>query len=136
MSIEDRNLKAGQKLVATYKKQDYSCLVKSTKDGLRFVLDDGTEYKSPSSAGSAVMGGSACNGWRFWTPASEAKKQAGSKAATKKASSKKASTFQPMEDQKGAKKGNVRYFCSACMDAFEAPDGVKPIGCPNGHPAE
>src|SRR3546814_1952134 len=24
-------------------------------------------YKSPSAAGSAVMGGTACNGWRFWS---------------------------------------------------------------------
>jgi hypothetical protein len=35
--------------------------VKSTKDDLRFVLDGGAEYESPSSAGSAVMGGNACN---------------------------------------------------------------------------
>jgi hypothetical protein len=138
MSIEDRNLKAGQRLVATYKKQDYACTVKSTKDGLRFALDDGTEYKSPSSAGSAVMGGSACNGWRFWTPASEAKKAAATKAETKKAPAKKKAklTFAPMDDQAGASDGNVRFFCSGCQDAFEAPKGVTPVGCPQGHPAE
>jgi len=135
LSIEDRNLKAGTKLVATYKKQEHSCTVRSTKDGLRFVLDDGTEYKSPSSAGSAVMGGSACNGWRFWTPASEAKKAAASTAESKKAAKKgKAKpTFEPMTDQAGASKGSVRYFCSACMDAFDSPRGVTPVGCPKGH---
>ena len=138
MSIEDRNLKANTKLVANYKKQEFVCTVKSTKDGLRYVLEDGTEYKSPSSAGSAVMGGSACNGWRFWTPASEPKKQAATKAETKKAASKKRAkpTFEPLEDQAGAADGMVKYFCSACMDAFEAPMGVNPIGCPQGHKAE
>jgi hypothetical protein len=135
VTIEDRNLRAGQKLVATYKKQDHTCTVKATKDGLRYVLEDGSEFKSPSSAGSAVMGGSACNGWRFWTPASEAKKQATSKAEAKKtaAKTKAGATFEPMPDQKGATTGQVRYFCSACMDAFEAPAGVTPVGCPRGH---
>lgn len=137
MTIEDRNLKAGTKLVATYKKQEHTCTVKSTKDGLRFVLEDSMEYKSPSSAGSAVMGGSACNGWRFWTPTSEAKKVAATKAESKRAAKKKAKpTFAPMDDQDGASEGNVRYFCSACMDSFEAPVGVTPVGCPQGHPAE
>jgi hypothetical protein len=83
------------------------------------------------------MGGSACNGWRFWTPASEAKKAAASKAGSKKAAKKKAKpTFLPMDDQAGASQGNVRYFCSACMDSFEAPKGVTPVGCPKGHKAE
>ena len=137
MSIEDRNLKTGTKLVAKYKGREHTCIVKGTKDGLRFGLEDGTEYKSPSSAGSAVMGGSACNGWRFWTPASEAKKAAAYKADVKKAAKKKVKpTFAPMDDQAGASEGNVRFFCSGCQDAFEAPAGVQPIGCPQGHKAD
>lgn len=67
MSIENRNLKAGTKLVARYKGTEYSAEVVKTKDGMRYRLEDEREFKSPSSAGSAVMGGSACNGWRFWT---------------------------------------------------------------------
>lgn len=141
MSIEDRNLKTGTKLVATYKKQEFTCTVKGTKDGLRFVLDDGREFKSPSSAGSAVMDGSACNGWRFWTPASGSAKigpKGDAKTKAKKAPARKKAhpAFAPMDDQTGATEGNVRYFCSACMDAFDAPDGVQPTGCPDGHPAE
>jgi hypothetical protein len=134
VSIEDRNLKAGTKLVATYKGKEYTCTVKGTGDERRYAFQ-GREYKSPSSAGSAVMGGSACNGWRFWTPASEAKKQASDRAETKKAATKKKAkaTFEPLEDQKIATKGQIRYFCSACMDAFEAPVGVSPVGCPKGH---
>jgi hypothetical protein len=48
MSIENRKLKPGTKLVATYRKQEYSCEVVKTKDGLRYWLADGREFKSPS----------------------------------------------------------------------------------------
>jgi hypothetical protein len=32
-----------------------------------YRLEDGREFRSPSSAASAVMGGTAANGWRFWS---------------------------------------------------------------------
>jgi hypothetical protein len=32
-----------------------------------YRLEDGRQFKSPSSAASAVMGGIAANGWRFWS---------------------------------------------------------------------
>ncbi len=68
MAIENRDLPAGTRLVATYKKQAFVCTVEVGEDGkLAFVLEDGKRYSSPSSAGSAVMGGSACNGWRLWS---------------------------------------------------------------------
>ena len=67
MPIENRNLEPGTVLAARYKKQDRTCEVVQTDDGLRYRLDDGTEHKSPSSAGKAAMAGVACNGWRFWT---------------------------------------------------------------------
>ena len=67
MTIEDRNLKAGTKLVARYKGQAYSCTVmEGDGKGPRFMLGDDRVFKSPSAAGSAIMGGNACNGWRFW----------------------------------------------------------------------
>ena len=66
MAIENRDLPAGTRLVATYKKQAIVCTVEAEDGKLAYVLEDGKRYKSPSSAGSAVMGGSACNGWRFW----------------------------------------------------------------------
>jgi len=130
MSIENRNLKAGTKLVARYKGTEYTAEVVKTKDGLRYRLEGGRELKSPSSAGSAVMGGTACNGWRFWTLASEAAK----KPAAKKAKEKP--VFEPMEDQTVAPEGQVRYFCTACMAGFTAPAGAEPVGCPNGHTNE
>jgi hypothetical protein len=68
MSIANRNLKAGQVLAGKHKGKAYTCTVKSTKDGLRFVVEgiDG-EFKMPSGAGAAVFGkGRTCNGWAFW----------------------------------------------------------------------
>src|SRR5438128_8494584 len=65
--IEDRDLRVGTALVARYKKSDRTCEVVETPDGVRYRLDDGTEHKSPSSAGKAAMDGVACNGWRFWS---------------------------------------------------------------------
>ena len=67
MSITDRNLKSGTRLASCYKGREYSADVVQTEEGARYRLEDGREFKSPSSAGSAVMGGKACNGWRFWS---------------------------------------------------------------------
>ena len=127
MAIEDRNLKAGTKLVARYKGKDYACQVIETPDGIRHqVLDQGKTsiHKSPSAAGSAVMGGNACNGWRFWSleGSEDAKPK---KAAKKDAKANGNPGFKRLDDG--------RYFCDSCMDAFDAPKGVTPMGCPKGH---
>ena len=69
MAIEDRNLEVGTHLVASYKRQAHVCTVERAEEGegILFVLEDGRRFKSPSSAGSAIMGGKAVNGWRFWS---------------------------------------------------------------------
>ena len=68
MSIQDRNLKPGTVLVKRYKKQDHRCeVVAGEKGKVLYRLGDGREFTSPSAAGSAVMGGVACNGWAFWS---------------------------------------------------------------------
>lgn len=73
MAIEDRDLKPGTKLTGTYKGKDYACEVVEVKDEksegkvIRYRLEDGQQFKSPSSAASSVMGGKAVNGWRFWS---------------------------------------------------------------------
>ncbi|MGA9047681.1 MAG: hypothetical protein WB588_01685 [Dehalococcoidia bacterium] len=67
MPIENRNLTAGTRLTARYKKQPYSCQVVEGEGGkLRYRLEDGREFKSPSAAGMAVTG-HACDGWMFWS---------------------------------------------------------------------
>jgi hypothetical protein len=111
MSIKDRDLKPGTKLVARYKGQEHTAEV---------VKTDGREFKSPSSAGSAVTG-HACNGWAFWSlPGTEPKVPKKAKAKEQKPAG-----FRKLEDG--------RFWCDACADAFKAPAGVVPIGCPQGH---
>ena len=129
MAIEDRNLAVGTKLVARYKGQEHTAEVVKTEEGLRYRLEDGREFKSPSSAGSAIMGGSACNGWRFWSLAgTEPAKPKAAKKAEKKNGHPGNGLITRLEDG--------RWFCNACMEAFEAPAGVEPQGCPKGHSAE
>jgi hypothetical protein len=99
MPIEDRNVEPGTVLVARYKRQDRRCEVVQTDEGVRYRLDDGTEHRSPSSAGKAAMGGVACNGWRFWSvqrterarrePTPKPAKKAAPKGAAKKPAAKK-----------------------------------------------
>ena len=122
--IEDRNLAAGTKLVARYKGRDFTCQVVDTKEGHRYVVDNGEdfvggEFKSPSSAGSAVMGGSACNGWRFWSLEGQEPKP--------KAKAKKADTADFRRIPGG------RAWCNGCATAFKVEAGTTPTVCPKGH---
>ena len=71
MPIADRNLSPGTALIARYKGTTHRAELVQTEAGLRYRLEDGREFKSPSSAGSAVMGGKSCNGWVLWSVASE-----------------------------------------------------------------
>ena len=62
MAIEDRNLEPGTKLIAKYKKEEYKAEVIAGEDGkVKYRLADGREFKSPSSAGTAITN-KACNG--------------------------------------------------------------------------
>lgn len=89
-------LATGTVLVAKYKGTEHRCEVVSGEDGKRrFRLEDGREFRSPSSAGSAVMDGVACNGWRFWSLAdgaikapSKPTKQTGTQAKAEPESAK------------------------------------------------
>jgi hypothetical protein len=127
MPIENRELAAGTRLVARYKKTDRTCEVVETPDGVRYRLDDGTEHRSPSSAGKAAMGGVACNGWRFWSlegeqkPARAAKPKASKPAKAAKAAPKKAAKAKKGAKAKGkAAKSESRasYGCAACGAEF------------------
>ncbi len=138
MPIENRNLKVGTRLVATYKKQAYVCTVEKAEegDGVVFVLEDGKRYKSPSSAGSAVMGGKAVNGWRFWSvegtePAAKETKEEGEKPKSRSSKAKKVLYRNP--NQQGMAEGKSRWFCTACMKGFVVDEGETPEVCPEGH---
>ncbi|MDP9238947.1 MAG: hypothetical protein M3P30_16390 [Chloroflexota bacterium] len=103
MPIEDRSLKAGTVLTARHKKQDRTCEVVETPDGLRYRLDDGTEHKSPSSAGKVAMGGVACNGWRFWSIQGTEPTLRVSKPKAEKPAKTPAKAKAPAKTKKGAK---------------------------------
>ena len=124
MPIENRSLPAGTRLLARYKGQQHSAEVAQTEDGVRYRLEDGREFTSLSAAGSALMAGKACNGWRFWSLAGEeTAKQPGKTSKRRKDGG--SGLFSRLEDG--------RFFCSACQDAFSAPEGIEPERCPQGH---
>ena len=82
-------IRAGQTLVARYKKQRQTCEVVEHHGRLYFVLPKGRVFKSPSAAGKAVTG-TATNGYRFWSipdkpPAGQAARQQAAQAAAEKA---------------------------------------------------
>jgi hypothetical protein len=134
MPIENRELTAGTRLVARYKKREYTAtVVEGEGGGLRYRLDDGREFKSPSAAGSAVMGGVACNGWRFWSVAGEAEPAPPKKQRKPAKPNAKTQGFHRLPDEEGAEEGTAKFFCDACMEAFEAPAGEEPATCPKGH---
>ena len=136
MAIENRQLPIGTRIWANYKKQRYVCTVEAGEEegSQLFVLEDGSKHKSPSAAGSKVMGGKSVNGWRFWSlkgdePAPEAKPAKQARGGKKK----KSKTVFKTPSQEGMPEGSTRYFCSACMDGFVAEGTEEPEACPKGH---
>ncbi len=137
MAIENRDLPVGTRLVANYKKTRYVCTVEAGEEGegLAFVLEDGSRHKSPSAAGSKVMGGKAVNGWRFWSlegdepaPIQEAKPEKKARGSRKK--STKVIFKTPRQE---VAEGKWSWFCSACMKSFVVEDEEEPQQCPEGH---
>ena len=136
VAIEDRNLTVGTRLMANYRKQAHACMVDKAEEGggILFVLEDGRKFKSASSAASAVMGGKAVNGWRFWSvqDAEPKAKEGGEKSETQASKSKRLVYRVP--NQKGIAEGQSRWFCRACMKGFVLEDGDgQPEVCPEGH---
>ena len=71
MAIENRNLEVGTRLIAKYLKLEYHAEVVAGEGGkVLYQLPDGREFKSPSSAATAITG-KAANGWNFWSVESE-----------------------------------------------------------------
>jgi ParB-like chromosome segregation protein Spo0J len=110
-------------------KKERTAEVVQTDDGVRYRLDDGTEHKSPSSAGKAAMGGVACNGWRFWSLEGDAKPARAAKAKAAKAAKAKAAPKKSGKAKKAKKGGKAKgkavksesrasYGCAACGAEF------------------
>ena len=108
MALENRKLEVGTKLEARYKKEVHQAeVVAGEGDKTLIRLAAGREFTSVSAAGSAVMGGVACNGWRFWSlEGAEEEKPSQPKAKAKKAS-------------KAKKEGDRKIACGDCGKEFE-----------------
>ncbi len=143
MPITNRNLQPGTRLVATYKKIEYSALV--LEDGrIRVDSDaaDQPEFKSLSAAGSAIMGGIACNGWRFWSVDGDdaGGAQRAARVATEqieaaqKPKGKKLITRVP--NQKGVPDGSLKIWCASCLKSHVIEGDTVPDVCPEGHSTE
>ena len=66
-AIENKNREVGTKLIARYKKEEYRAEVVAGEEGrVKYRLADGREFKSLSSADTAITG-KACNEWAFWS---------------------------------------------------------------------
>ncbi len=138
MAIENRELAAGTRLVASYRKQAFVCTVTEGDDGKSaFVLEDGRRFKSPSAAGSAVMGGTACNGWRFWSVEGEEPAPVAADETSGRTPKRAKGLIRRTPNQQGVAEGQTRWFCSGCMKGFTAPaaDGAPDV-CPEGHRAD
>jgi len=114
MPIENRNLEPGTRLAARYKGATHTCEVVQTEEGIRYRLEDGREFKSPSSAASSVMGGMAANGWRSWSLAEE---------VTEKTRTAK-------KERKSGKNGLVeRWRCLHCMHIYKTEKSAASCRC-------
>ena len=137
MAVEKQEFTVGTRLVGRYKKATYTVEVVETGEGKRFRLEDGRESKSLSAAGSAIMGGKAVNGWRFWSLESEGAAQAGQEQTERpNGKEQKPPALRPTSSQEGVPNGQKRWWCMACCDAFLAPASITPVGCPQGHSAK
>jgi hypothetical protein len=134
MPIADRNLAAGTQLTATYKKTPYICAVEANEDGsLAYVLEDGRRFSSPSAAASAVMNGSAANGWKWWSLATEVSAKPAKQPKGRKGKVRGNGMLKVLPDQTGVAEGEIRYWCSGCQDGFDLPADQTPTSCPQGH---
>jgi len=138
MAIENRNLLAGTRLAANYKKQRYVCTLEAGEgeEGVAFVLENGKRFKSPSAAASSIMGGKAVNGWRFWSLEGETPVQAAEPTEPKgkaKKGTRSRKLISKVPNHAGDAEGARRYWCTACMTSFLAEGEGAPEVCPEGH---
>jgi hypothetical protein len=87
----------------------------------------GKEYGSPSAAGSAVMGGVSCNGWRWWSVEGAETKPKATAKATPKASTKATPKAKGAAKPK-AKTKKARRVAGGANGEAETPV-EKPVNC-------
>jgi len=133
MPIENRNLTQGTQLVARYHKQSYSCQVVEGEDGkIRYRMEDGREFKSPSAAGTAITR-KACNGWSFWSMETPQTTETETDNGGQPDLARKGLFRTP--NQKGVPEDQIRWYCPGCGESFLSPTNEIPETCPQGHSA-
>ena len=156
MPIENRNLTKGTKLIGRYHKQSYSCEVVETEGKLKYRLQDGREFKSPSAAGMAITG-HACDGWVFWSvqttetaaqnPENKTENESAAETVAAAETNQEQTTPAPTAtktdgkktgvfldpNQKGVPEGQIRWFCRECGKSFIASAVEIPGICPAKH---
>jgi RAMA domain-containing protein len=148
MPIDNRDLVVeGARLTGSYKKQTFVCEVAKDGEGNLVFKVDGKEFKSPSAAGSHVMGGGAVNGWRFWSIEGEATTanvaaDSGDKPAKPERKAKgprktpKSKVIRRMDEQPSdLEEGQIAWWCAACQARFIAGTETPEV-CPEGHRAD
>ena len=104
-------------------------------------LEDGRESKSPSAAGTAIMDGKACNGWKFWnlcnnqeqpTP-SESEAEPDPEPKSSDQTTTKTRLIRKLPNQKGLPEGAVRFYCDNCKESFVSAAPDESLACPKGH---
>ena len=142
MAIENRDLEPGTKLIARYKKEEYRAEVTAADEGkVKYRLADGREFKSLSSAGTAITT-KACNGWAFWSletdvaDSPEPENPEGQDEAAEDAETQDqppSGQFRRVPNQKGVGEGEVRLYCDACRSSFTSSADQPAAACPKGH---
>lgn len=140
MPIKNRELEAGTRLSASYKKQNYFCNVEEDGERTAYVLEDGRRFSSPSAAGSALMGGKAVNGWRFWSLAEGHSPATPTPSRTEQRRSRGRANSTPgrgmiyrLPNQAGVEASMARHYCNGCQKSFVVSADVTPAACPAGH---
>ena len=127
MPIANRKLKPGTVLIVCYKGEEHRAEVVKTKEGLRYKLKDGQEFKSPSAAGVAVKGGGkTCDGWEFWSvegapavpPRAQRTKTAEATPKSAKAKSKPKSKAEATTKAEPKVKAESPVTCGDCGQEF------------------
>jgi hypothetical protein len=119
-------------------------MVEDAEGKLRYKLEDGREFKSPSAAGMAITGHT-CDGWVFWSvQTTKNAPAAGTKQTVlltetvpvaTKTDSKKTGVFL-VPNQKGVPEGQIRWFCRDCGKSFITSAVEIPGICPAKHQAK
>lgn len=136
MAITSRMLKPGERLAANYREQThYVDVVEYEGNGMAFRLETGDVFTSLSAAGSHVMGGISCNGWRFWSRVDDLRpprQLAGRPApATQRPKPQPNRNLRPIPSVSAT---TPAWWCSICLAPFTHQEPGAPGQCLAGHP--